>query len=201
MRINPAKLLTPVLLLFFSTNVGASCNKNNAMAGYWTFTMQGSAIIDDFGGYTKYSADNVAQINMQGRLQFNNSSTLTRGTASDLGDVLVHGYGLEDFDDDEYQGMVYDKRSRYDGVRYNRWKKNRNKCTTSLIRIGFRGKDTIDGRVYNKTYCVLTSSLAKNKHTALLAGYCLQSRLVDGAVREMLAPVNGKMQQRRTYAD
>jgi hypothetical protein len=201
MKINPAQLLFPVLLLFFSTNVGASCNKNNAMSGYWTFTLQGSAIVDDFGGYLKYSANNDAQINMQGKLQFNKSSTLTSGIASDLGDILVHGLGLEDFDDDDYQGMVYDKRSRLDGTRYNKWTKDRNKCVTSAIRVGFRGKDTIDGRAYNKTYCVLTSSLAKNRHTALLAGYCVQSRLINGTVREMFAPVNGKMQQRRTYAD
>ncbi len=68
------------------------------MSGYWTFTLQGSAIVDDFGGYLKYSANNDAQINMQGKLQFNKSSTLTSGFASDLGDILVHGLGLEDFD-------------------------------------------------------------------------------------------------------
>ena len=171
------------------------------MRGYWTFTLQGSAIIDDFSGYTTYSLSNDAQINMQGVLQFNNSSTLTRGSAVDLGDVLAQVSGLVEFDEDDYQGMVYDKRSRKDGIRFNKWKKDRNKCTASLIKIGFRGKDTIDDRVYNKTYCALYSSLAKNKHTALLAGYCIQSRLINGSVYDMLAPVNGKMQQRRTYAD
>ena len=190
------KVLMVLSLYAVSVFTSASCISNNALEGYWTFSLRGSAVVDDFGGTLDYSSYNSNQIMMQGKFQFNSQSTLIRGNASDMSDLLLVALNAIELDEESYQGLVVDKKMMMDGVKFNRWRKKINKCDSGSIRLGFRGLDTVDGRVFNKTYCVLGMSLAKNNHTAMLGGYCMQDRILDGSVGLMFAPVQGMMQQR-----
>ena len=123
----------------------ANCKASNAMKGYWTFQLAGNSIIDDVDGYTALTSYNMRQLDLYGNLYFNNSSTLLRGEAVEGTDVLAFVLDVIEFDDDEYQGLVIDKRMRLDGIKFNEWKKARNSCGAEVT-IGFRGKDLVNGR-------------------------------------------------------
>ena len=195
---------TVVALAFIlaSLNVSAQCHKTNAMNGYWTFNLAGTGFLTsmNYEGSWAESTNNMERMQLSGILQFNKTSTLVKGSASDTLDIMRVMTGMITLDSGKYQGLVVDKKLKDSGTQFNKWKKDKNSCYTGNIKVAFRSKDTLNDQVYSKTYCNLVSSLSKNKHTAMLVGYCVKESVYDpyeGIWGQILVPVSGIMQQRR----
>ncbi len=183
------------IIFLLTHQAQANCKAANAMKGHWTFQLSGPSILDDIDGYAALTEMNGRQLDLYGNLVFNSQSTLTRGAAYESTDVLFSLLNVVQFDGDEYQGLVVDKKLSYDGMDFNEWTKPAGTCATSVA-VGFRGKDKVNGRVYTKVYCALGNYLGKTKHTATLNGYCIRDRLTDGRLKTEFAPVKGLMQKR-----
>ena len=190
-----SKAVLFAIIILLSHQTQANCKAANAIRGHWTFQLSGPSILDDIDGYAALTEMNGRQLDLYGNLVFNSQSTLTRGAAYESTDVLFSLLNVVQFDGDEYQGLVVDKKLSYDGVDFNEWTKPAGTCFAPVA-VGFRGKDKVNGRVYTKVYCVVANYLGKTKHTATLNGYCIRDRLTDGRVKTEFAPVKGLMQKR-----
>jgi len=196
------RIIVALSLILASLNASAICHKANALTGHWTFKLGGTAFLTsmNYDGEWLESTNNMERMELTGVLQFNKASALVKGTGWDVLDVMRVSTGLVSLDSGGYQGLVVDKRLTEGDTRFNKWKKNKNSCLTTNIKVAFRSKDTINDQVYSKTYCTLVQALAKNKHTAILEGFCVKEAVYDpyeGIWGRILVPVTGVMQQRR----
>ena len=184
-----------LLLNLFANGVQANCTAANAMKGHWTFQLRGSTVLDGPDDYLVATDVNHKQMSLVGNLIFNAKSELIRGAAIDSIDAIGFGAFTPNFDKEEYQGFIVDKKLKRGTVRFNKWKKDANSCSTTAL-VGFRGKDKVNGQVYAKVYCVLSNFLGKTKHTATLDGTCFRERLVGGIDTVDMIFVSGFMQKR-----
>ena len=66
----------------------------------------------NYEGSWAESTNNMERMQLSGVLQFNKTSTLVKGTASDTLDVMRVMTGMITLDSGKYQGLVVDKKQR-----------------------------------------------------------------------------------------
>lgn len=190
--------LAVVWLIFtLSNSVHASgCKASDAAAGKWAFTLAGPAILSESGGGSTFlTEDNGEQLNLAGTLTFNSQSSLTRGNAGDLTELLLESAGVVEFDEDTYNGYVVDKKTQAfssSGRPFTKFKKKLNACTFDG-KVAFKGLDFIGGSRFSLAYCYLTARLDQTALAGLIAGYCVTKKLYNGVEFTSFSVVDGTM--------